>query len=175
MCVVSPPADLDTPSSVYGVDTLEAAKALVLSGAMPPGLVPSPSIAPTCPLDAGPRPSPDPRDREAARQALRAYYDDALAGRRRQAWDRLSPQTQSMWGGFEAFAPATEDTRLRDASNERDALCLWMTMAPLDFGEADVSRAWLIEATHGPIAINSADEWIVAPLPDETWSLWQVR
>ncbi len=167
--------DLDTPSSIYGVDTLEAARALVLSGAMPPGLAPSPSVPPACPLGADPRPSPDPHDREAATSALLAYYDDARAGRLRQAWARLSPQTQAMWGGFEAFAPATKDTKLRGATNERDALCLWMTMAPMDFGDADVLRAWLIEATHGPIATNSADEWIVAPLPDGTWSLWQVR
>lgn len=167
--------DLDTPSSVYGVDTLEAARALVLSGAMPAGLVPSPSISPACPLDAGARPSPDPRDRRAARSAPRAYYDDARAGRRREAWDRLSPQTQAMWGGFEAFAPATKDTKLRGATNERDALCLWMTMAPIDFGDADLSRAWPIEATHGPIATDSADEWIVAPVPDGTWRLWQMR
>ncbi len=166
--------DLDTPLSGYGVDTLEAARALVLSGAMPPGLVPSPSVAPACPLSAGPRPSPEPGDREAARAALRAYYDDARAGRRREAWDRLSPWTQAMWGTFEAFAPATQDTRLRDPTTERDALCLWMTMAPMDFGDADTSRAWLIEATHGPIATNAADVWIVAPLPDGTWRLWQV-
>lgn len=59
------PYDLDTPLWVYGVDTLEAARALVLSGVMPPGLAPRPD------------------DRETARSALQAYFDDALAGRRR--------------------------------------------------------------------------------------------
>jgi hypothetical protein len=167
--------DLDTPRSVYGVDTLEAARALVLSGRMPAGLVPSPTVPPTCPLDTNPHSSPRPGDRGAARSALRAYYDDARAGRRREAWDRLSPWTQAMWGGFEAFAPATEDTRLRDPTDDRDTLCLWMTMAPIDVGDADLSRAWLIEATHGPIATNTAEMWIVAPLPDGTWRLWQVR
>lgn len=168
--------DLDTPPSVYAVDTLEAARALVLSGSMPPGLVPSPSVPPSCPLDDGLHTSPGPDDREAARSTLQGYYDDALAGRRRQAWDRLSPPTQAMWGSFEAFAPATNDTKLHGATNERDALCLWMTMAPIDFGDADLSRAWLIEVTHGPIAsTNEMDVWIVAPVPDGTWRLWQVR
>lgn len=168
--------DLDTPLSVYGVDTLEAARALVLSGRMPAGLVPvAPTVPPTCPLDTDPHSSPRLGDRDAARSALRAYYDDARAGRRREAWDRLSPWTQAMWGGFEAFAPATQDARLRDPTNDRDTLCLWMTMAPIDFGDADLSRAWLFEATHGPIATNDMDVWIVAPLQDGTWSLWQVR
>jgi hypothetical protein len=169
--------DLDTPLSVYGIDTLEAAKALVLSGEMPAGLVPSPSLSPTCPLDTAPLSSRGPDDRGSAMAALRAYYDDVRAGRHRDAWDRLSPQTQAMWGSFDGFVggPATDDTELGATTDEREALCLWMTMAPMDFGDADVSRAWLIEVTHGPIATNSADEWIVAPLPDGTWSLWQVR
>jgi hypothetical protein len=80
-----------------------------------------------------------------------------------------------MWGSFDAFAPATQDTYLRNPTNGRDALSLWMTMAPIDFGDADISRAFLIEATHGPIATNAADVWIVAPLPDRPWRLWQVR
>jgi hypothetical protein len=50
-----------------------------------------------------------------------------------------------------------------------------MTMAPTDFGDADLSRAWLIEATHGTIADGPVQEWIVAPLPDGTWRLWLVR
>lgn len=149
----------------------------MLSGAMPPGLVPSPSAPPSCPLDTAPQSSPDPHDREAARSALRAYYDDVRAGRPREAWDRLSPWTQAMWGGFEAFDghPDALATRLRGATDDRDALCMWMTMAPIDFGDADLSRVWLIEAIHGPISDGSIQEWIVAPLPDGTWSLWQVR
>jgi hypothetical protein len=65
-------SDLDTPLSIYGVETLEAARVLVLSGVMPAGLVPSPSVPPTCPLDAAPPSSPEPDDRFAARAALRA-------------------------------------------------------------------------------------------------------
>ncbi len=169
--------DLHTPPSVYAVETLEAARGLVLSGDMPAGVVPSPSVPPSCALDIAPRSSPGPRDRREARSALRAYYDDVLAGRHMEAWARLSPQTQAMWGGFEPFVggPDTDDTRLGATTEDREALCLWMTIAPMDFGDADVSRAWLIEVTHGQIATHQADEWIVAPLPDGTWSLWQVR
>ncbi len=167
--------DLDTPPSIYGVETLAEAKALVLSGRMPAGVVPSPSVPPTCPLDAAPSSSAGPDAREAARATLQGYYDDLATGRSREAWVRLSAQTQRMWGSFEAFAPATAHTELGSMTNEREALCLWMTMAPIDFGDADVSRAWLIEVTHGPISNNQADVWIVAPLRDGTWKLWQVR
>ena len=183
-------SDLDTPLSLYGVETLDAARALVLSGDMPAGQVPSASSAPTCPLgpkstaSTPPMPSDlasiDPAstdDRRDARSALQAYYDDVAARRFEEAWDRVSPQTQAMWGGFDGFkgGPSTKDVDLGVATNDHETLCLWMTMGPTDFGDADLSRAWLIEVTHGPIANNSADEWIVAPLPDDSWSLWQVR
>jgi hypothetical protein len=162
-------SDLATPLSIYGVETLDAARALVLSGDMPTGQVPSPSVAP------GPS---DDADRSAARSALQDYYDDVEAHRYQEAWDRLSPQTQAMWGDFEAFdsgSGPTNDFELGATTNEHDALCLWMTMGPTDFGDADLSRAWLIEVTHGPIATSQADEWIVARLRDGSWSLWQVR
>jgi hypothetical protein len=115
--------DLDTPLSVYGVETLEAARVLVLSQDMPAGDVPSASAAPVCPIGLVPTPSRSPRpselasqdpssrqDRRDARSALQAYYDDVEAQRFAEAWDRLSEQTQAMWGGIDGFkgGPSTK-------------------------------------------------------------------
>jgi len=173
-------------ASVYDVTSLAAARALVLSGDMPVGASAPP--APVCPLDAASppvtgqpvSPGPDARaaDGHAARTALATYRADIRAHRYHEAWDRLSPDARLHWGGFEGWLAdgAGAGGRLGDTTDDPDTLCGWLTDADSshDFGAADLTRAWLIEVTHAPVS-DQSEEWIVAPLPDGTWSLWQVR
>jgi hypothetical protein len=174
--------DLDTPLSIYSVETLDAARELVLSGEMPPGLEFPPSAWPDCPTGPTPRPVSDPEDSAAAMSALQSYFDDIAAGRLREAWERLSPDTQAKWGSFEAFAPDPGEVVLSEPIHEPDMRCSWVAEAA-DLGDADLSRVYIIAATSrddldrdrpGAPYIRP-DAWAVAPLPDGTWRLWQVR
>jgi len=161
--------------SVYDVDTLEAARALVLSGQMPAGIPPTPS---PCDILASPSPggaAPADVDGVAAHAALDGYLGDVHAHRFRAAWDRLSAERQAMWGSFDDFKAGSADRedKIGTATNDAAAFCGYLEGH--DFGDADLSRAWLFEVTHGPGSNDWRDEWIVAPLPDGTWRLWQVR
>jgi hypothetical protein len=158
--------------------TLGLAAGATSASPMPSGTsLTAPSVPPDCPPGPTPVPSSDPEDAEAARSTLRAYYDDARAGRLRVAWERLSPDTQAKWGSFEAFAPATDDITLSQPVPERDLRCSWLATAA-DFDGADLSRAYMITASRydAPLTpIQRPVVWIVAPVPDGTWALWQIR
>jgi hypothetical protein len=174
--------DLDTPLSVYRVETLEAARELVLSGEMPPGLEFPPSAWPDCPTGPTPRPVSDPEDSKAARSVLQAYLDDVAAGRLREAWERLSPDTQARWGSFDAYAPDPDDVIVSEPEHEPDMRCSWLAEAA-DFGGADLSRVYVIGVNRREDLENDQpgapyirpDFWVVAPLADGRWGLWQIR
>jgi hypothetical protein len=104
----------------------------------------------------------------AASAALQAYYDDVGAGRLSEAWERLSPDTQAMWGSLETFAPPPHDMTLSSPVSERDLRCDWIAAA-YDFDGADLSRAYMITASDddAPLTpIHRPVVWIIAPLPD---------
>jgi len=161
--------------SVYDVTTLEAARALVLSGQMPAGIPPTPGPCEGLAAASPGSSAASEADETAARTIISGYFQDVHAHRFAAAWDRLSADRQAAWGTFDEFKAGAfndEDT-IGTTTNERVDFCFYLEGH--DFADADLSRVWVFEVTHGPGSNDWRDEWLVAPILDGTWRLWQVR
>ena len=184
-------------SGTYDVGTLSAARALVMSGAMPADPEPTPAPPSTCSLDASPSSSPAPSpmaqvtlrptdppdhgvthvpdpaaDKRTATRIVRQFERHILDGRPQTAYRMLAPGHHPYWRDVEAFSRDAWYERIASVANAHAAICIWVT--DLDLSELDLTRAWIVEMANDP-GTNSGSVFLVAPDIAGTWQMVEVR
>jgi hypothetical protein len=121
-----------------------------------------------------------PSDAEMASLVARAYVEELIAGRYADAWTRLAPRSQALWGSVEPYAReraafyrgAGPEYRLSAPDSSEAALAAWL---PAGF-DGDRLRASVLELEYvrisGPAGLSVL---VVAPDATGSWRIWIAR